>query len=369
MDTIQAILINETETRHEPKAHTVYRIDVQAAVREWRVWKRYSDFTKLHEQLTRTFPDHDLPGQLPQKRIFPPTFNAPDKIEDRRQGLETYLRSILSSRDSRWRQTEHWSLFLSPSDEGAAEKKAIAKPVTTTMILPVGAWLDEYDGLVAISREIRSLIHRRNNHSSQNQVPDAMQCDMKAKRGLMTLSAQLAVLETSLSQEGEEIADGEVRRREDQLSNLKIERDVLSKLITAPPVTARQQHGSLSSSSSHTPDTTTKKGKTRIHNEPASKKSGRAFGAAFLKQQLQKETRETKGLDNQGLLNYQNQVMSSQDSHIEQFSQILQRQKELGVAIHIELENQIDLIESLDSQVDKTQKKLVFANKKLATLN
>ncbi|CAO3616857.1 unnamed protein product [Mucor hiemalis] len=150
-DSIQAIFIKQTETHNDDgasKPYTAYRIDVQAAVRQWHLWKRYSDFTKLHAQLTETFPHNSIPAQLPQKRIFPPTFHAPDRVEDRRQGLENYLRTIQSCRDDRWRKTEVWLDFLALPALGSNERK---KP-----LFSIGSWLDEYDNVLSLSREIRS---------------------------------------------------------------------------------------------------------------------------------------------------------------------------------------------------------------------
>jgi regulator of vacuolar morphogenesis len=80
------------------------------------------------------------------------------------------------------------------------------------------------------------------------------------------------------------------------------------------------------------------------------------------------ETEATKGLDNQELLEYQNQLMKDQDAQVEQFSHILGRQKELGFAINDELENHIEILDNLDNQVDKTATRLGFANKKLSKL-
>ncbi|KAF1801532.1 Phox homologous domain-containing protein [Mucor lusitanicus] len=364
-NNIQSIFIKQTETRHDPKAYTAYRIDIQAAVRQWHIWKRYSDFTKLHEQLTHTFPDVSLPAHLPHKRIFPPTFHSSDKVEDRRQGLEDYLRTLLSCRDDRWRKTDIWNDFLAlPEHNNMTAVSPSSSPTKAKEpVVTFGSWLDEYDDLLTLSREIRSLINSRNAHTSQQEVSDAMQCEVKAKKGLMTLTARLSILESSLHDNQDQfVADGEARRREDKLNSLKVEKDVLVQLVNA----TRQD---LTKSTKKKPQQNVKRAATTGHHTKVG--GGRAFGSALLKQQQQQklqETEFTKGLDNQELLNYQTQVMKDQDLHIEQFSQLLGRQKELGVAINHELENQIDVLESLDIQVDNTQTKLAFANKKLSKI-
>lgn len=377
-DSIQAIFIKQTETHNDDgasKPYTAYRIDVQAAVRQWHLWKRYSDFTKLHAQLTETFPHNSIPAQLPQKRIFPPTFHAPDRVEDRRQGLENYLRTIQSCRDDRWRKTDVWQEFLALPSVNNNEKK---KP-----LFSIGSWLDEYDDLLSLSREIRSLINSRNAHQSQHQVSEAMHCEVKAKKDLMTLSARLGNLESSLKlhEEGA-IAEGEERRREDKLSSLKSERDVLLQLVnvTRPeiPITKTKVVAPLNKQHSAAPFAAKNEdigfdqhanNNVRRAKTTQNPRQGRAFGNAFRQQQEQlKETEFTKGLDNKELLDYQTQIMKDQDLHVEQFSQLLSRQKELGIAINHELENQIDVLESLDIQVDNTTTKLAFANKKLSKI-
>ncbi|KAI8638377.1 Phox homologous domain-containing protein [Parasitella parasitica] len=350
-NNIQSIFVKQTETRNDPKAHTAYRIDIQAPVRQWHIWKRYSDFTKLHDQLSQTFPNNPIPAHLPHKRIFPPTFHSSDKVEDRRQGLEDYLRTLLSCRDDRWRKTDIWDDFLALPD---LQNSAGSSPISSHTkkkepVVTFGSWLDEHDDLLIISREIRSLINSRNAHTSQQEVSDAMQCEVKAKKGLMTLTARLLILESSLHDSHEQfVADGEARRREDKLNSLKAEKDVLVQLVNAN----RQD---LTKPIKKKPVTT----------------AASTFGSALLKQQQEQklqETEFTKGLDNQELLNYQTQVIKEQDLHIEQFSQLLGRQKELGLAINHELEDQIDVLESLDIKVDNTRTKLSFAHKKLSQI-
>jgi regulator of vacuolar morphogenesis len=362
-DTIQSIFIKQTETRQDPKPYTAYRIDVQAAVRQWHIWKRYSDFTQLHAQLSHTFPQHPIPTHLPNKRIFPPTFNAPTKVEDRRQGLEDYLRTLLSCKDDRWRTTSIWQDFL-------------ALPATTNVV--EFDWLEEQDQLQILIRDIRSLVHMR-NHQAQDAM---MQYEVKAKKQLMTLTARLQALQTAL--EKVDVPKGELRRREDLVNALKAERDVLVQLVNAsrqdivrttvvkpqtmPSQTPQQaNYGDIGfDRPSHLAFTTAAASSPPRMNKKMG--GGRAFGSALLQQQQKKETEATKGLDNQELLDYQSQMMKDQDTHVEQFRHILLRQKELGLAIYDELENQMDVLDSLDAQVDNTQTKLAFTNRKLSKI-
>lgn len=366
MEVIQAIFIRQTETRKQPKPHTVYRIEVHAAVRNWFVWRRYSEFDKLNSQFLTLFPKHPPPVPLPKKSIFPSTFSRPDKIEERRRGLENYLRGILSSRDDRWRQTDVWKAFLAIP---------IGRPLDATTFYTSETWLDEFNEMSNTAREIRSYIARRSTFVAQNEISAAHNCTLQAKKLLTLLSTRLSSLETGLTSLAEgggggdamgepALLDGEVRRRQDRLNSLKNEREMLNQLVQ----TTRQEQ-SLLSPSTH-----------RIVTEPGERKqllekrrpsSRRAFGAAAAaaaQQQKEELERETRGLDNEGLVGYQQQVMQDQDQQVEQFSAILARQRQLGLAIGDELETQNQILDELESDVNRTGTKLKFAKKKLGSI-
>ncbi|ORZ00517.1 Phox homologous domain-containing protein [Syncephalastrum racemosum] len=357
-NTVQAIYVPSTETRQQPKPHTVYGVQVKAAVQTWQVWKRYSDFVKLHDQFLSIFPQSPPPQPLPARRIFPPTFSDAGRVDERRRGLENYLRAILSSRDDRWRQTDLWKDFLgTPKGRG----------VNT---FTSESWLDEYNGLTAITREVRSLVNKRSTHIARNEISAAHNCTVQAKKQLITLSSRLSQLDSTLSQL-DDMAEGEERRRQDMLATLKEERDTLMTLV----LSAKQQQEQLfqrQETEAHVSDADEKKKQDQASLLPHQKRqnstigTGRAFGAAA-KQRAQ-ETQVTRGLDNDGLLQYQQQTMQEQDKQVEQFSTLLARQKQLGIAIGDELEVQNQILDELDHDVGRTAMKLKFANKKLATI-
>ena len=97
MTVIQAIHIRGWEDRQEPKPHVVYRIEIQASVRSWQMWRRYSEFTDLHVELTKSI--GAPPAPLPPKHAFAlfRSSTNPTLLEERRVGLETYLRAILAA--------------------------------------------------------------------------------------------------------------------------------------------------------------------------------------------------------------------------------------------------------------------------------
>ncbi|KAK2539128.1 hypothetical protein Q9966_004882 [Columba livia] len=75
-------------TRSPDKAHTVFRVEVLCNGRRHTVAKRYSEFQALHKRIKKTckvpdFPPRRVPNWMPKV------------LEQRRQGLELYLRGVL----------------------------------------------------------------------------------------------------------------------------------------------------------------------------------------------------------------------------------------------------------------------------------
>ncbi|KAI8878787.1 Phox-like protein [Backusella circina FSU 941] len=383
-EVIQAIFVPEAESRPTPKPHTVYQIKVHAAVRNWMVWKRYSEFYKLDMQFSSIFPKNKPPVKLPPKRYFPSTFSDPEKIEERRLGLEAYLRGILSCRDDRWRLTDIWREFLSIPTGKSLESSAS---------YTLESWLDEYTTMSNIAREIRSLINKRSTHIARNEISASHNCTVQAKKLLMNLSSRISSLESGLTGlsnastlEGG-MSEGEFRRRQDMLTTLKDEKEALMKLASTgrqdsdlfynstKPTTPMNNIGdrkSLLGDNNSDKTASFYGGENYGFPEPAKRDlpkrvntigNGRALGAAA--KQLVKETEVTRGLDNQGLLQHQQELMSDQDSQVQQFSSILARQKQIGIAIGHELETQNQILDELDGDVGRTQTKLKYAGKKL----
>ena len=84
-------------------------------------------------------------------------------------------------------------------------------------------------------------------------------------------------------------------------------------------------------------------------------RSGRVLG---------KETERTRELDNQGVLQLQKQTMQDQDQSVEELMKIILRQRELGQAIHEELEVHNELLRLADEDTDR----LVFSGNKVMKL-
>src|SRR6202000_1490241 len=75
-------------------------------------------FVHLHEQLVSQT-SQPPPSPLPAKSWLWRTVKNEGLTEERRQGLEKYLKSIIESDDARWRSSSAWRSFLNlPSGAG-----------------------------------------------------------------------------------------------------------------------------------------------------------------------------------------------------------------------------------------------------------
>ncbi|KAI8597584.1 hypothetical protein EDD21DRAFT_385115 [Dissophora ornata] len=463
-ETLQAVYIRDYETRSQPKPHTVYRVEVHAAVRTWSVWKRYSEFELLHSRFLELFPDQSPPEHLPEKHWWQSTMENPELLEERRARLETYLRGMLTSRDDRWRLTREWNEFLAvpvgrsqadlfartpaataagagagggllshlnifglggyaatsqPGQEVPAVTAAvpIINPGPAPLSFTTESWLEEYRTLQSLAREVRSLINRRETHLGRSEISASHNCTIQSKKLLTSIGLRIPALENGLTslamgapgggRKGSVMSDGEMRRRQDMLAELKDEREVLTKLVIAnrqsDGVVGYQGAGSsvpansgdrnallyIKTSGSHSggvySQSSSIRGSVETNSLAESSINGggsqsstggasgllpssrRVFGRVI--QTLTQETSQTRGLDNEGLLIMQQQQMAQQDNSIEQFSAVLRRQREIGMAIGQELDNQNQLLDELDRDVDRTTLKLGLANKKIGKIN
>src|SRR5204863_5434115 len=117
------------------------------------------------------------------------------------------------------------------------------------------------------------------------------------------------------------LGEGELSRRKDLLANARKERDGLEYLLIAMTTKSK-----LDNAVSLIQDK-----EALVGNKP---KVGRILG---------KETDKTRELDNPGVLQLQKQIMEDQDLGVEDLRKIVARQKELGIAIHNELQIQNEM--------------------------
>ncbi|KAJ3479844.1 hypothetical protein NLI96_g8774 [Meripilus lineatus] len=339
MTTIQAIYIRGFEERAEPKSHIVFRIEIQASVRSWHMWRRYSEFVDLHTELTKST-GSSPPCQLPPKHsvtmsvsLFRSRTNNQDLLEERRAGLELYLRAIISSKEDKWREAFAFRDFLG---------------------VPVGKQ--------SRIRDIRADINKRDALSDRGDVSASHQANVQAKKKLAGVLTRVGVLEDGLQTLGlSGMIEGELQRRKDMAARLRDDCEKLAKMVTVARLTSKGIGASAERNPASDSD------RAALLESPSSsafgRTSARVFGAA-----KPQETEQTRPLDNHGLLQLQETQMGRQDSQLSQLSAILQRQKHLGLAIHQEISEQNEMLDDLTNEVDRVGGKLTSAKKQLNRL-
>ncbi|EIN13683.1 syntaxin [Punctularia strigosozonata HHB-11173 SS5] len=361
MTAIQAIYIRGHEERLEPKPHVVYRIEIQANVRSWQMWRRYSEFVDLHTELTKST-GSEPPAALPPKHVLSifRSKDDPKLMEERRAGLETYLRAILSAKDDKWRESFAFRDFIGvPVGKGATDAGIAGGGSYSGQQFTSSSWLEEHADLQTGLRDIRAEINKRDALSDRGDVSGAHAANVQAKKRLAGVFSRVGALGKGLETLGMAgMAEGELRRRTDMVSRLQDECEALAKMVSVARNTSRM-NAMTEPRQAPQSDRAALMGGTAGANKPR-----RVFGQPAPVQ----ETEETRPLDDVGLLQLQRQKMDQQDEQVSGLSAILQRQKQLGLAISNEIREQISILEDLDNEVDQVGGKLTNAKRQLNQL-
>jgi regulator of vacuolar morphogenesis len=355
------ISIPNTTVSNTDKPYTIYNITLRLPLRSFTVQKRYSDFTSLQESL-KSQAGTAPPLSLPSKSWFSRTVSNPDLTEERRRGLEHYLRTINESEDSRWRNTSAWRSFLNlPSSlssqtgtkTGALHSLLSGPGGGGAPIIDATVWLDCHRDVKAQLHDARLHLTSRDQASSPQKQHEA---SAAAKSCLVKVGGMINALEEGLKNiqqnsggwSSQRLGDGEVRRRKDLIATAKKEKEGLENLLNA-----MAKKSSLDNAVAAMQDT-----QNLVGTKP--KPGGRVLG---------KETAETRELDNKGVLQLQKQKMADQDLDVEELRRIVQRQRELGAAINNELEVQNEMLRMVDEDADRVHAKMDIAKKRIGKIS
>jgi regulator of vacuolar morphogenesis len=356
------ISIPSTTLSATSKPYTIYNITLRLPLRSFTVQKRYSDFLTLHTCLSDQV-GAPPPATLPAKSWFSRTVSNPDLTEERRKGLEAYLRAINESDDARWRSCSAWRAFLNlpssyanqmSSKAGALHSVVSGPGVGGAPITDPTLWLDVHRDLKVQLRDARLNLTNRDQADNPQKQHEA---SAAAKSCLVKAGTMITALEEGLksSQGGKnegwgsgKLADGEIRRRKDLIASAKKEKEGLENLLSA-----MAQKSKLDSAVASIQEK-----QNLVGTKP--KSGGRILG---------RETAETKELDNSGVLQLQKQKMADQDMDVEELRKIVTRQRELGIAINQELEVQNEMLRMVDEDVDRVQGKINIAKKRVGKIS
>lgn len=355
------ISIPNTTISSTSKPYTIYNITLRLPLRSFTVQKRYSEFAALHDQLTSQAGSAP-PVSLPSKSWFSRTVSNPDLTEERRRGLEHYLRKINECDDSRWRNTSAWRSFLNLPSSLSSQTGTKAGALHSVLSGPGGAGAPITDATVWLDchRDVKTQLHEARLHlTSRDQASSPQkqhEASAAAKSCLVKVAGMINGLEEGLKNiqqssggwGSQKLGEGEVRRRKDLIAAAKKEKDGLENLLNAMATKSK-----LDNAVATMQDT-----QKLVGTKP--KTSGRVLG---------KETAETRELDNQGVLQLQKQKMAEQDLDVEELRKIVQRQRELGVAINNELEVQNEMLRMVDEDVNRVEAKVDIAKKRIGKIS
>lgn len=358
------IAIPTTSLSHTSPPYTIYHITIRLPLRSFTVSKRYSDFSTFHSTLvdqTNVPP----PVPLPSKSWFANTVSNDRFREERRRGLEAYLRAINEAPDGRWRTSSAWRAFLNLPTAAAASRStgtgntstrlhaAITDPsATNAPITDPTLWLDYYRDMKAHLHDARLQLSRRDQETTPQKQHES---SAQAKSSLVRAGSMISTLEEGLKNIGgkgtqtgalngaSSLGDGELRRRKDLLINARKEKDGLENLLQAMATKSRLDQ-TVASIQDKEALLKAGNGDAASNGRRTPARSGRVLG---------KETERTRELDNQGVLQLQKQTMQEQDQSVEELRKIIIRQRELGTAIHEELEVQNELLKLADEDTDR----------------
>ncbi|KAK8075987.1 vacuolar morphogenesis 7 like [Apiospora phragmitis] len=309
------------------------------------------------------------PAPLPAKSWFKSTISSPQLTEDRRRGLETYMRGIAESPDRRWRDTPAWRTFLNlPGNSNSAGNSAASVRAGGGFGIPnrdaarnagaqdPGTWLDLHKDMKAELQEARRCLARRDNATDNG---TALEAGAAAKRSLVKAAGYLTSLGDGLRgiAENKRLGEGEIRRRKDLLAAARVDREDLDKLISSiTPAMRTGGHGS----SSGMPSASDKVALLGGGGRPRA--SGRVLGVPL------PETDRTRELDNKGVLQLQKEMMQEQEQDVESLTKLVQRQREIAETINGELSLQNEMLGAVDDNASRLDKKTNIAKKRVKNL-
>jgi regulator of vacuolar morphogenesis len=350
----------------DAKPFTLYNITLRLPLRSFVVQKRYSDFVALHAALTSQV-GSPPPAPLPGKSWFKSTVSSPELTENRRRGLEAYLRSVAETPDRRWRDTSVWRAFLNLPSTGAAGSAASASGVASgTRVVAAaaasgmvaaadpGTWLDLHREMKGCLHEARMALARRDAAGEGSSA--RIEAGGQAKRALVKAGSLIVGLSDGLRvlKENGKLGEGELRRRRDLVAAARAERDGLEKLS----LTLASSSSGVGAPASHGDKAALLAGA----GVGSSRTTGRVLGAPL------PESERTRELDNDGVLLLQRKMMEEQDQDVNALAQIVRRQKEMGLAIKDEVDRQIEYMDRMDEDVDRLTGKVRVAKERTKRL-
>jgi len=325
------------------------------------MWRRYSEFDELNTSFIKTV--GAPPYSLPPKHKFSILRSRNDTklLEERKEGLEQYLRAIISAKDDKWREHLEFREFLGIpiGRQGPTAQNTAPTQFTSAM------WLDEHIDVQTRLRDVWADINKRNAFSDLGDVGAAHKTNVTAKAKLAGLLSRIGALGKGLQELAlAGMSEGELQRRTDMVARLQDDCEKLSKVVTVARQTSANGAAAGRSATLNPASETDRE--SLLGMKATSKPARRVFGASS--SGPPQETEVTRPLDNTGLLMLQQTEVKQQDQYLSGLATILQRQRQLGEAINHEIIGQNELLDDLTNNVDQGTAKLLRAGRQMNRL-
>ncbi|KAI7156252.1 Phox-like protein [Hortaea werneckii] len=360
-----------TATPAEGKPFTQYHVVLQLPLRKHEIKKRYTDFTNLHDALVSQT-NQAPPAPLPPKSWLRRTVNNESLTEERRQGLEKYLKSIVEADDARWRSSSVWRSFLNlPSGNSTLSANGSLTGTTSQKqqgIADPNQWLE-------VHRDLKSQIQAARQQLKQREAATTAQQQhslaAEAKASLVRAATSIAQLDEGLrrisaASKGDEagwggsskLGEGEIRRRRDLLGAARKEVEGLEGVLRS--MASKSARTSSSGAGTQTGAVASAGDKDALwKGTEAAKPKGRVLGGPL------KETERTRELDNSGVLQLQQQIMEEQDEDVLSLGKTVAKLKDMGILIHEELEVQNAMLGMVEEDAGRVQNKIDVARSRI----
>lgn len=310
----------------EKNGTTFYQISVKLPLRYISVQKRYSDFVELVNALSKDIglSASDFPYKLPPKKSL---FSSKKAVSEQRKAqLSEFLNNVVKDRDLQNRVTVHRFLQLPQNFKFSRElfKEDNSQQNDEKFIIDDSDDLIENDQWLSYFRIVKSSVSKLDRSSA---ISEQVKSREKIQKYIRPNVEKLATSLPYLYKAGA-INKHEFNTRTTRLTQLQ--NDIESVLSNKKDL-VRESTNSTSL-------------------------IGRVFGKPS--DGVPIETKETIGLNNQELLQQQQQIHLKQDQEIEQLRKIIARQRQIGQAIHSEVEEQNEMLDRFSEEVDNSSDKL-----------
>lgn len=193
------------------------------------------------------------------------------------------------------------------------------------------SWIKEYNEAVKLQEDINGMVSEWSSYPVSG--PDTQRHVSAIRRKITILGTRLDSLQSLLTKlPGKQpISEKEMNRRKDMLANLRSKVNQMASTLNMSNFANRDS----------------------------------LLGPEIKPDAMSRTT----GLDNQGLVGFQRQVMKEQDEGLEKLEATVISTKHIALAVNEELDLHTRLIDDLDEHVDVTDSRLRRVQKNLAILN